>query len=119
MGKTISDCSSYEEISSDYPLDFEEPCYNYQSARFGKYPSQRNDWICVQTERHPELDKPRLYGKITQFKDLFTRQFQFHKLFNPDSEGQVNSATKNVHVTPFDGRNIVNFHAIMLEILFL
>ena len=104
---SLNDC--YEDFSSNYSLECEEPCYNYQSARFGKYPSRRNDWICVQTERHPEIDKPKLYGKITQFKDLFTRQFQFHKLFNPDSEGQVNSATKHVQVTPFDGRNIEYF----------
>ena len=77
--KSTKDCSSYEEISSDYPLELGEPCYNYPSARFLEYPYQRNDWICVQTERHPEIDKPKLYGKITQFKDLFTRQFQFKR----------------------------------------
>ena len=104
---SLNDC--YEDFSSNYSLKCEEHCYKYPSARFLEYPYRRNDWICVQTERHPEIDKPKLYGKITQFKDLFTRQFQFHKLFNPDSEGQVNSATKNLQVTPFDGRNIEFF----------
>ena len=107
--KSPKDCSSYEDISSDYPLELEEPCYNHPSARFLECPYRRNDWICVQTERHPEIDKPKLYGKITQFKDLFTKQFQFHKLFNPDSEGHVNSVTKRFQVTPFDGRNIEFF----------
>ena len=39
------------------------------------------DWICVPTEKHPEEDKPLHRGKITSFRDLFTKTFLLHKLY--------------------------------------
>ena len=100
-----------------------ERSHDFRGSRFREIPlPPENDWVSVATDRHPETNKPRLaYGKITQFKDLFTRSFQYHKLYNPNSMGNVNSATKSIQVTNFDGRNVEYFRqfeqAILLKVI--
>ena len=64
-----------------------------------------SDWICIKTEHHPEEVKPRHYGKIMKFTDLFAKSFQHHQVYNPSSE-KTSKSRKAIEIIPFDGQNI-------------
>ena len=68
-----------------------------------------DDWVCVQTDRHPENNKPKHYGKIRKFTHLFQNCFQQHMVYDPYSQSKSNSAQKAVQITKFDGRNCEYF----------
>ena len=81
-------------------------------------PPLDDEWIEVQTKRHPQIGKPRHYGKIMSFKNLFMNSFQRDKVYNPDAVGcYYNSNINNINITPFDGENIESYQMFEQVIL--
>ena len=63
-------------------------------------------WIEVKTKRHPQSGKPRHYGKIVSFKNLFMNSFQIHQLYDPHFPSACNNSRYELEIPPFDGENI-------------
>ena len=81
-------------VQSQQPLQMSQSVSNHS-----------NDWICIKTDHHPEELKPKHYGKIMKFSDLFTKSFQHHQVYNPLSK-KTNNSRKAIEIIPFDGENI-------------
>ena len=113
----ISDsCESVESESSEcqYGRRFDREISS-DSDEFHEPPIE--DWVCVPTEKHPEEDKPLHRGKITSFRDLFTKTFLLHKLYDPNSRGLSARNYKNIEVVQFDGRSIEMFREFEQSVL--
>ena len=79
--------------------------------RFGYANRQQTnqDWICVPTKKHPEIDKPLHRGRITSFRNLFENSFQSHVLYDPNSRGYIQKAYSGIKMVEFNGYNIEIF----------
>ena len=73
-------------------------------------PPPEDDWVVIRTRKNPQTNKPKHYGRIVSFKNLFMNSFQYHRVFNPNNTACThNSTNKNIKITPFDGENIEFF----------
>ena len=132
----------WEEGSSDDGIPFDQaslisevslPPRNPRPPRYKKYKnydfgfSRRNknplpppddDWIEVKTKMNPQSGKPRHYGKILSFRNLFMNSFQLHMVYNPDKVGCIQTTNStSIKTVPFDGEDLSLFREFEQNIL--
>ena len=84
--------------------------FGFRSKNRNPLPPPEDDWVVIRTRKNPQAEKPRHYGRIVSFKNLFMNSFQLHRVFNPNNTACTHGSTnKNVKITPFDGENIEFF----------
>ena len=69
----------------------------------------RHDFTSVPTEKHPEEQKPKHFGKIKKFPNLFRNSFQVEYLYDPTIEEPDNNALSAIEIVKFNGNNIEDF----------
>ena len=92
--------------------------FGFTSKNRNPLPPPEDDWVEVATTKHPESNKPKHYGKILCFKNLFMNSFQEHQVYNPTLAGCAhNTTSKNINIRVFDGERVEFFREFEQGIL--
>ena len=86
--------------------NYHKPRPNKHLSHQRNYYEHDNDWIEIKTKMHPQSGKPRHYGKINSFKNLFVNSFQSCYLYDPNYQGCGYSSRDKIKIVHFDGENI-------------
>ena len=98
----VSTHANFDLSEAEHPRDSQ--FYDHLSPNM-----LRHDFTSVPTEKHPEKQKPKHFGKIKKFPNLFRNSFQMEYLYDPTIEEPDINALSAIEIVKFNGNNIEDF----------